>query len=144
MTDDGAAAARRADFERRAAVQGDYLRDQLGGMRRRPALWRKYRLLEVRCGSCGSMLVEIINTDVYAVMLYHASETTPSRIDGRTHTRRGELTMHPLQKPIPAIGDEATRINCACSCSGDWNLTEAYVLGLVSSGVRKKVLHQRR
>ncbi len=144
MTDDGAATAGRADLERRAAVQAEYLRYQLDELRETPALRRKYRLLEVRCGSCGSMLVEIINTDVYAVMLYHASETTPSRIGGRTHTRRGELTMHPLQKPIPAIGDEATRIDCACNCVGDWGMTEAFILNLLSSGVRKKVLHLRR
>ncbi len=142
--DDGAAAAGRADFERRAAVQSEYLRHLLGELRRTPALWRKYCLLQIRCGGCNSILVQIMKTDLCAVMLYHASELTSGGRVSRTHTRRGELTMHPLQTPIPAIGDEATRINCACSCSGDWNLTEAYVLGLVSSGLRKKVLHQRR
>jgi len=144
MTDDGTSAAGRADLERRAAVQAEYLRYQLDELRETPALWRRFRLLQIRCGGCDSIVVEIMKTDVYAVMLYHASKLTSGGRVSRTHTRRGELTMHPLQTPLPAIGDETTLINCACNCSDDWNLTEAYVLGLVSSGVRKKVLHQRR
>jgi len=46
MTDDGTSAAGRADLERRAAVQAEYLRYQLDELRETPALWRRFRLLQ--------------------------------------------------------------------------------------------------
>lgn len=114
------------------ASQNDHLRAQVAALRKGPASrWRRFRLHEVVCGQCGESLVEVMDTEPYAVVL--TRRTIPSTVEaslapdasgaermaasGR-RLRRGDSSFYPISKPPPPPGsaDGSQRVRSVCRC----------------------------
>lgn len=139
------------------AKQNDHLRQQLLALAKLGTTKRRqYQLVELRCGRCGDVLLEVMRTDPYATFRYrrtvdHPSvETLPVDADLEARLsqmrekveqiRRGPWTFYPIDDPIPEHGDPRRLLSCSCSCARH-KFSEAFVFDLIRQGTRRKVIH---
>ncbi len=145
-------------FEERRNEQNERLRKVLHLLAKLPAAKRqRYQLLVIRCGRCGDVLVEVVQTLEYPVVHYRqttrhpAAKPVPPDADAAARVRanreagepvrQGDWTFYPLPQPIPrATDDQGALIPACCRCT-QVPLTEGFLLQLIQDGIRKKVLH---
>ena len=150
-----------AEFHQQKTEQNAYLRRQLHALNKlTSSKRRRYQILEIRCGACQGVLLEIIKTVPYPVIRYRRTTGHPSviplpfdasvaaRVERMKSTpaplRQDDWSFAPLPDPIPApSGEGIALVATTCRCR-QITLTEDYVFGLVAAGTRKKVLHHRR
>jgi len=66
------------EWEKARREQNDLLRAQLAALGAGPKeRWRRFRLLELVCGGCGDVLLEVMNTSPYRVVLVHGADPHP-------------------------------------------------------------------
>lgn len=136
------------------AVQTEYLRRQLNALRAGPAArWRRFRLLQVTCGHCGDVLLEVMDTDPYPVVLTrgtapNASEPPPidptreqiaeyARSRHRPIRQGSDWRFFPLRAE-PSAEYERTKFHSTCRCR-QAHLTLGYVNEGLRSGAARRV-----
>jgi len=141
-------------------VQNDYLRRQIQALRHGPrARWRKFRLLEVVCGRCGDLLVEVMDTDPFPTLLSRRPvqhPDTPSPSDSATTQERIAILkqskpsirrddgwrLTPISANFKPASDESAGsalVIAVCSCR-QVEVTEALIFDDLSQGRRKRII----
>ena len=110
--------------------QTTYLRKQLTALRKGPrSRWRRFRLLEWVCDSCGESVLEVMRTDPFRVYQVRRG------IDDR---REGAWSFVALP-PVRPAGATQRPIAATCGCQ-DRMLTEAMLWDDLDEGRVKRTL----